>query len=142
MDMTISIRENRIITSLYEKSMNLYLYIPPHSTQLPGVLTVLVSGNILQIHSLCSKHDDIDLRMKQFYARLLVRRYQQNLLIPTFQKRITGAHALINCGSVRGCVPDKEKDSTDHSGDLVLVFRNQQGRLPWRGKKVLATLVL
>ena len=29
MDMTISIREDRIITSLYEKTMNLYFYTPP-----------------------------------------------------------------------------------------------------------------
>ena len=50
--------------------------------------------------------------MKKFYFRLLVRRYQQNLLKTTFTKGINGAHALINCGSVRGCVPDKEKDST------------------------------
>ena len=31
MDMTISIREDWIVTSLYEKAMNLYLYIPLHS---------------------------------------------------------------------------------------------------------------
>ena len=73
--MTISIRKDRIITSLYEKSMNLYLYIPPHSAHPPGVLSRLVSGNILWIHSLCREKDDINLRMKQFYARLLVRRY-------------------------------------------------------------------
>ena len=42
MYMTISIREDRIVTSLYEKSMNLYLYIPPHSAHPPGVLTGLV----------------------------------------------------------------------------------------------------
>ena len=75
--MTISIREGRIVTSLYKKSMNLYLYIPPHSAHPTGVLTGLVSGNILRIHSLCSEQDDINLRMKQFYARLLVRGYQQ-----------------------------------------------------------------
>ena len=38
MDMTISIREDWIVTSLYEKPMNLYLYIPPHSAHLLGVL--------------------------------------------------------------------------------------------------------
>ena len=64
MDMTISIHEGRIVTSLYEKAMNLYLYIPPHSAHPPGVLTGLVSGNILRIHSLCSEQEDINLRMK------------------------------------------------------------------------------
>ena len=29
MDMTIAIREDQIITSIYEKAMNLYLYTPP-----------------------------------------------------------------------------------------------------------------
>ena len=66
MDMTIAIREDWIITSLYEKAMNLYLYIPPKSAHPSGVLTVLVSGNILQIHSLCSKQEDINRRMKEF----------------------------------------------------------------------------
>ena len=57
MDMTILIHKDRIITSLYEKSMNLYLYTPPppNSAHPPGMLTGLVSGNILQMHSLCSK---------------------------------------------------------------------------------------
>ena len=45
----IAIREDRIVTSLYEKAMNLYLYIPTHSAHPPGVLTGLVSGNILRI---------------------------------------------------------------------------------------------
>ena len=36
MDMTTVIREDWIIMSLYEKAMNLYLYIPTHSTHPPG----------------------------------------------------------------------------------------------------------
>ena len=64
MDMTITIRGIQIVTSLYEKAMNLYLYILPHSTFYPGVLTGLVSGNILQIHLICSEQDDINPRMK------------------------------------------------------------------------------
>ena len=55
--------------------MNIYLYIPPHSAQPPGVLTILVSCNILRIHSLYSEQDDINLHMKDFYDRLLVSGY-------------------------------------------------------------------
>ena len=109
--MTIAIREDQIITSLYEKVMNIYLYIPPHSDHPPGVLTRLVSGNILWIHSLCSKQDDIDRRMKDFYARLLVRGYQHDSLIPAFSKGTTGAREFIKRGSVRRCVLDQDKDT-------------------------------
>ena len=111
MDMTVSIRKDRIVRSLYEKSKNLYLYIPPHSALPPGVLTGLVSGNILWIHSLCSKQDEIDLCMKQFYARLLVRGYQQNLLIPTFTKGIKGSRAFIKRGSMIRCKTGEEEDN-------------------------------
>ena len=36
MDMTITICKDRMILSLYEKSMNLYLYIPPPFRPPPG----------------------------------------------------------------------------------------------------------
>ena len=93
--------------------MNLYLYIPLHSAHPPGVLTGLVSGNILWIHLFCSERDDINLGMKQFYARLLVRGYQQYLLIPAFTKGIAGARAFIKRGFVRRCALDKDKDTTE-----------------------------
>ena len=59
MDMLTSIRKYHIITSLYEKTTKIYLYMPPHSALPPGLLTRLVSGNILWIHSLCSEQDHI-----------------------------------------------------------------------------------
>ena len=50
MDIMISICEDWIVTSLYEKLMNLYLYIPPYSAHPTGVFTGIVCGNILHIH--------------------------------------------------------------------------------------------
>ena len=91
--------------------MNLYLYTPSHSTHPPLVLTGLVSGNILWIHSLCRKQDEINLRMKEFYARLLVCGYQRDSLIPTFTKGITGSRAFIKQGSVRQFVSEQDKDT-------------------------------
>ena len=80
--------------------MNLYLYIPPHYALPLGVLTGLVSGNILRIHLHCRKYDDIDRHMREFYARLLVRGYQRDLLVLAFTKVVTGARAFIKRGSV------------------------------------------
>ena len=106
MEMTITIRGDRIVTSIYEKAMKLYLYIPPHSSHPPGVLTGLVSGNILRIHSLYIEQEDINRRMKKFYVRLIVPGYQRNLLIPAFTKAIMGARAFIKRGSVQRCASD------------------------------------
>eukprot|EP00956_Cyclotella_meneghiniana_P038079 scaffold148520_cov43-Cyclotella_meneghiniana.AAC.2 len=49
MDLTISIDNgrSRIITPLYEKDLNLYLYIPPFSSHPCGVFTGTISGQIL-----------------------------------------------------------------------------------------------
>ena len=109
--MPIAIRGDRIVTLLYEKAMNLYLHTPPHSAHPPGVLTGLVSGNILKINSLCSKQDDINRRMKELYTRLLVHGYHRDFLIPEFTKGITGARAFIKFGLVRRCAPEQNKDT-------------------------------
>ena len=99
MNMTISIGEGHIVTLIYEKLMNLYLYIPPHSAHPQVVLTGLVYGNILCIHLRCSDEDYINSCMKYFYTRLLVSVYQRNFLIPFFTKGIMGSCAFIKCGS-------------------------------------------
>jgi len=99
MDLTIRIEGDRLVTSLYEKPLNLYLYIPPHSAHPPGVLKGLVSGNTLRIYALCSEQSDIDNRIRQFYRRLLVRGYQRDKLVPAFTKGISRAKAFI----ARGC---------------------------------------
>lgn len=55
MDLTITMTNNRLQTSLYQKALNPYLYIPPHSAHPPGVLTGLVYGTVHRIYSLCSE---------------------------------------------------------------------------------------
>ena len=109
MDMRISICKDRIVTSLYEKPMRLYLDILPHSAHLPGVLTGIVSGNIIRIHSIFSNEDEINYLIKEFYARLLIHGYQRDFFIPVFTKGNTGARAFTKRGSVRQYVSDQEK---------------------------------
>eukprot|EP00956_Cyclotella_meneghiniana_P007749 scaffold10339_cov41-Cyclotella_meneghiniana.AAC.5 len=54
MDLTISIVDGKIETTIFEKSQNLYLYIPPHSSHPRGVLTGLIFGQVLRFRHLCT----------------------------------------------------------------------------------------
>ena len=72
MDITISIQDHRIHTTLYEKPSNLNLYIPPHSCHPPGLLPGIVHGMILQFHTLCTNPDDIHQRTKHSFSNYFV----------------------------------------------------------------------
>ena len=67
MDMTISInKSNYIETTLFDKRLNLHLYIPPHSAHPPGLLPGIVYGTLFRIFTLCSDNEDKLQRTKVF----------------------------------------------------------------------------
>lgn len=101
MDLTISIDNGRIKTTMFEKALNLYLYIPPHSTHPPGVLNGLVMGNVMRIHTLCSDQPDRHAKMQQFFLRLLARGYKHDILVPLFSHAIRNAEAYVRRGGCR-----------------------------------------
>lgn len=86
MDLTITISGDRFKTSLYEKPMALYLYLPPHSCHAPGVRTGLINGEILRIHRLCTDEDDIVARVRTFFRRMRRRGHQPRDILPLFKK--------------------------------------------------------
>lgn len=93
MDLTVTLHHGRITTSLYEKPLNLHLYIPPHSSHPPGLLPGIVHGTLFRIYTLCTDDNDKVLRTKAFFHRLRARGYQPNKLMPLFNDAITRAQA-------------------------------------------------
>ena len=91
MDLTVTLHEGTFETTLFEKELNLYLYIPPSSCHPPGQITGLVFGMILRIYKLCSNAKDIKERIRVFYRRLLRRGYTKETLIPLFTKAYDNA---------------------------------------------------
>ena len=88
LDLTIYIKNNRVHTTLFEKKLNLYLYLPPHSAHPPGVLNGLIMGNMNRINTLCSNETDINSLTRAFYGRLIARGYKKDTLLPIFNKVI------------------------------------------------------
>ena len=94
MDMTISINiSNKIETALFEKQLNLHLYIPPHSAHPPGLLPGIVYGTLFRIFTLCLTEEDKLQRTKVFFQRLIARGYKGNDIRTLFHKAITRTKA-------------------------------------------------
>lgn len=76
LDMTIHISSTgQLSTRLFEKAMNLYLYLPSHSAHPPGVLKGLIHGMIQRIYRLSSTLDIAKQDIRHFQRRLLARGY-------------------------------------------------------------------
>ena len=93
MDLHLSIKDNQIQTTLYEKPTNLHLYIPPASCHPPGLLRGIVFGLVLRIFTLCSDRDDTKFRVEQFFHQLQRRGYHRNHILPLFQEAILRAES-------------------------------------------------
>ena len=91
MDLTITIQNGHVSTSLFEKPLNLHLYIPPHSAHPPGLLPGIVHSTLFRIFTLCSDHDDRVLRTRVFFKQLQTRGYKSDQIKSLFYKAITQA---------------------------------------------------
>jgi uncharacterized protein (UPF0335 family) len=92
LDLQLTIKNGRVTYTLYEKPLNLHMYLPPHSAHPPGVLRGLVFGMIYRLHRLNSEPDAINDQIRTFFNRLLMRGYQESFLRPIFHLAI--AHNL------------------------------------------------
>ena len=97
--MTIKIKGEQLITTIYAKPMALYQYIPPNSCHPPGVLTGLIFGQILRIYQLCSLSEAIDKELSLFYRRLLNCGYKPEILLSLFKKGINNAITYLSLSS-------------------------------------------
>lgn len=87
LDLTISITDDNIIeTKTFQKALNLYLYIPPHSAHPPGVLRGLVLGNIGRFYHQNTHKADYHKVVIEFYRHLQDRGYDPTVLRPLFSE--------------------------------------------------------
>ena len=88
LDLTISINNGIINTTLFEKLQNLHLYITPQSAHPPGVLKGLVFGQIYRIYDLCTDHSDICKHIQDFFKHLRARGHTREALLLLFRTAI------------------------------------------------------
>jgi hypothetical protein len=67
-DLTISIKNCQLETTIFEKALTFYVCIPPSSAHPPGILTGLSRGNVLCILTLCLNSDDVKKLLTIFFT--------------------------------------------------------------------------
>jgi hypothetical protein len=72
LDLNISIKDNSITTSMFQKMMNLYLYIPPLSSHPPSCFKGLIAGELRQYY-LQNNTEKFQEILAKFIGRLLDR---------------------------------------------------------------------
>lgn len=125
LDMTISFKNDKLVTTLFEKELNLYLYLPPSSAHAPGVITGLVFGNIRRIYLLCSAQQDRENKVHLFYQRLIARGWSRQTLRPLFIRAISNAITLLQRRSNTTVQPanaslNRDSLSTDEEDNRIL----------------------
>ena len=88
LDMRITITGSRIKTDLFEKSLNLYLFIPPSSCHSAGVLNGIILDGVHRIYPLCSDERAMRRYLLHFRDRLIARGYRQQMILPFFRMAI------------------------------------------------------
>ena len=85
LDLSLRLEHGKIYTTLYEKELNLHLYLPPDSCHPPGVLKGLVFGAFHRVLSLTnSRPDQIDI-LRRLSQNLLRRGYRHKLISNLFR---------------------------------------------------------
>jgi hypothetical protein len=84
LDLTLTLKDQTLVTCLYEKPLNLYLYIPPHSAHPPGILRGMIAGYITRVFRLTTTKTDCEASIRKFFRRLCARGYTPCRLRPLF----------------------------------------------------------
>jgi hypothetical protein len=103
LDLTLTLDHQRIVTRLFEKPLNLYLYIPPHSAHPPGILSGMITGYVTRVFRLTSTKTDCEASIRKFYRRLCARGYTPSRLLPLF-------HDALKRAQTRRCDPCDDQE--------------------------------
>ena len=117
LDLSLRIKGNKIVCSLYEKPMNLHLYLPPHSAHSPGVVKGFIHGMIYRIYRLTTVQDECKVQVQKLFERLCLRGHEAKKLRPMFQQSLarirTGLRAKTDFRAKTHCVQNNDVDNRD-----------------------------
>ena len=84
--------DGKVTTKIHENVMNLYLFLPPHSAHVPGVLKGVIFGTIHHIFVLTNNLQNRQDTLQRFYLRLIQHGYKKSGIKTIFEEGINRYH--------------------------------------------------
>ena len=123
LDLNLYIVGKRIITSTYQKELNLYLYLPGSSAHTLGMIKGTIYGQLLRYYEHNSVYTDYLNVACLLYSRLLARGHRQQVIRPIFLE----AHSNI---LPQRCTPPRVEPTEDTRTPLHLHFEYHPKDVP------------
>jgi hypothetical protein len=89
LDISLSIKQNKIVMEPYEKLLNLYLYIPPRSAHPPGGLFSLLCGRLKRIQEVTTCKNQLKSYLKKLSLRLYKRGYSKKVIMSSLKRALS-----------------------------------------------------
>ena len=86
LDLNIKMAQDKIETSVFQKTLNKYLYITPHSLHAPHTFAGFIKGELIRYARLSTNIFNFIFLKKLFYTRLRNRGFAHAFLLPIFRK--------------------------------------------------------
>ena len=94
LDLSLELKNNKIITRTHQKALNLYLYIPRNSSHPPHSLLGLITGLLKKYYLQNTYLHDFYELTNRLLRRLFVRGYPIHILEPIFQQVLSNTASL------------------------------------------------
>ena len=152
LDMNMFLKNSSVMTSLFSKPLNLYLYIPPVSCHPKGVINGLVFGHFIRVHILCCESKTILKETILFTNHLLERGYTfedlSSLLDAANQNAINYAKKFFSSSSAISNKANQDNKSVFFHLTFHPSHPNKEIKQAWKslvanptGKKPLKNLI-
>ena len=137
LDLTLTIKGNRITTKTYQKPQNPYLYLPPHSAHAPGIMKGVIYGQLRTYYRQNTEYSDFVKISRLFFKRLVSQGWDQAVLKNLF----TTAFNKLN-QQLENPPPPPANDQPDRVGRLFFHLTFHPNDMPRREIRQIFTETL
>src|SRR6185312_345525 len=128
LDIDVSIKDNKLVTKVYQKPINKYLYLKPSTNHVRTVITNFILQEFKRYRLLCSEKYDYNNIAFLFIQRLERRKYSTRYLTDEVLPKVPSRSAILEQISLR-----RQKTDSGKSTPIIIMSQSAKNHLTLNG---------